>query len=282
MIYLILVSVIWALSFSLIKGNLSSLDSNFVAFIRLLLSFLIFLPFLRIKNINFKTAFQLMVVGIIQYGIMYLTYIYSFQFLQAYEVAILTLFTPFFIVLISEIWEKKFYFIHWITALLTILGSFIIVFKENFTFGFWKGVLLIQVSNICFALGQVYYKKIIEKNLNLKPLQTFAILYFGAVLITGIFSLSSTNFVSMQINLNQIISLLYLGIIASGIGFFLWNIGVTKVETGILAIMNNLKIPLGVLFAFILIGEKTNLLQFSFGSLIIILAFVLNNRFANR
>ncbi|MBK8945834.1 MAG: EamA family transporter [Ignavibacteriae bacterium] len=282
MIYLIIVSIIWALSFSLIKGNLSSLDSNFVAFIRLLISFLIFLPFLRIKNISSKINFHLIFIGIIQYGIMYLTYIYSFQFLKAYEVAILTLLTPFFIVLIMDIWEKKINYFHWITALLTIAGSFIIVYKENFSFGFWKGILLVQISNFCFALGQVYYKKIIEKNFNIKPHQTFALLYFGAILITGIFSIASTDFKNLQINSSQILALLYLGIVASGIGFFLWNIGVTKVETGILAIMNNLKIPLGVLFAFTLIGEETNFIQLSFGSILIIFAFILNYRFANR
>ncbi|MFC1851208.1 EamA family transporter [candidate division CSSED10-310 bacterium] len=50
MVYLIIVSLVWAFSFGLIKGNLTDLDSNFVAFARLLISFIIFLPWLRLKR----------------------------------------------------------------------------------------------------------------------------------------------------------------------------------------------------------------------------------------
>lgn len=282
MIYLIIVSIIWALSFSIIKGTLISIDPNFVAFVRLLISFIIFLPFLRIKRIGKNVFFHLALIGMIQYGIMYLAYIYSFQFLEAYEIAVLTLLTPFFVVLIIEIWEKKINFLHLIIALLTIIGSFIVVYKENFGFAFLKGVLLIQFSNICFAFGQVYYKKIIEKQYDIKFFETFAILYFGAVLITGLFVGVTTNFSEIKISYDQIYSILYLGIVASGIGFFLWNIGVTKVDTGTLAIMNNLKIPLGVLFAYILLGEKTNLIQLLIGSIIIAMSYILNYRYSTR
>ena len=47
MVFLLLVSLIWAFSFGLIKGNLTGLDSNFVAFCRMFVSLLIFLPFLK-------------------------------------------------------------------------------------------------------------------------------------------------------------------------------------------------------------------------------------------
>ena len=81
MIYLIIVSVIWSLSFSLIKGNLSSIDPNFVAFFRLLISLLVFLPLIKIKNLNKKLITHLITIGAVQYGFMYVVYIYSFQFL---------------------------------------------------------------------------------------------------------------------------------------------------------------------------------------------------------
>ena len=44
---LFIVSLIWAFSFGLIKDRLAGLDANFVAAARLLISLLIFLPFLR-------------------------------------------------------------------------------------------------------------------------------------------------------------------------------------------------------------------------------------------
>jgi drug/metabolite transporter (DMT)-like permease len=279
MVYLIIVSVIWALSFSLIKGNLTSLDSNFVAFSRLFISFIIFLPFLRLKNIPKSLIFHFILIGIVQYGIMYSAYIYSYQYLKAYEIAILTILTPFFIVLISEIWDRKFIMWHWLAAILTIFGSAVIVYSEKITFGFWIGVALIQLSNICFAFGQVYFKNIMNKYSSVKSINIFALLYFGAILITGLFTITTIDLEIFVISSDQILTLIYLGAIASGICFFLWNIGVTKVGTATLAIINNLKIPLGVLFAFIIIGEKVNLFQFGFGFSIIILALIINEKY---
>jgi len=51
MIYLLIVSLIWAFSFGLIKGQLTGLDANFVAAARLVVSLAAFLPFLRIKQV---------------------------------------------------------------------------------------------------------------------------------------------------------------------------------------------------------------------------------------
>ena len=46
---LLLVSLLWAFSFSLIKRHLGGLDSSFVAAVRLGLALLVFLPFVRLR-----------------------------------------------------------------------------------------------------------------------------------------------------------------------------------------------------------------------------------------
>jgi drug/metabolite transporter (DMT)-like permease len=272
MIYLIIVSIIWALSFSLIKGSLTSIDPNFVAFIRLFISFLIFIPFLRIKQIGRNYFFHFLLIGILQYGLMYLAYIYSYQYLKAYEIAILTIFTPIFIVLIYDFWVKEFTLFNWLKALLAILGAGIIVYSENTEIGFWKGIVLVQVSNFLFALGQVYYKKLTEGHAGINHKSNYAIVFLGATLVTAIFSFFNTNFQSLEITTSQWLILLYLGGVASGLGFFLWNYGVTKIEVGLVAVLNNLKIPLGVVFAIILVNESVNFIQLIIGSLFIFLA----------
>jgi drug/metabolite transporter (DMT)-like permease len=281
MAYLIIVSIIWSLSFSLIKGSLTSLDSNFVAFVRLAISFLVFLPFLRLKKNSKKLFFHFFFIGIIQYGFMYLAYIYSYQFLKAYEIAILTIFTPIFVVIIFDLWIKKLVFLHWIKALLAIIGAGIIVYTDTTAIGFWKGIALIQISNLLFAFGQVYYKKIIEMDSTSDHKSNYAIIFMGAVFVTGIFSFTTTDFNELVISTEQWITLLYLGTVASGLGFFLWNIGATKVEAGTLAVMNNLKIPLGVIFAFLILAESVNLFQLFFGTIIILLALKVNEKKLN-
>ena len=78
MFWLVIVSVIWAFSFGLIKGQLTGLDSNFVAWARLLISMVVFLPFLRLDKLTRKTVWQLFITGMLQYGLMYAAYIYSY------------------------------------------------------------------------------------------------------------------------------------------------------------------------------------------------------------
>ncbi|MCW8849346.1 MAG: EamA family transporter [Melioribacteraceae bacterium] len=285
MIYLIIVSIIWALSFSLIKGSLTSIDPNFVAFFRLLISLIIFVPFLRYKQIKKNNFFQLLIIGILQYGLMYLAYIYSYQYLKAYEIAILTIFTPIFVVLIYDIWVKEFTLFNWLKAILAILGAGIIVYSENTEIGFWKGIILVQLSNFLFALGQVYYKKLNEGLIGINHKSNYAIIFLGATLVTAIFSYVNTDFQTLEITTSQWLILLYLGVIASGLGFFLWNYGVVKVEVGLVAVLNNLKIPLGVIFAIILVNESVNILQLAVGSLLILLALrigkISNNKAIN-
>jgi drug/metabolite transporter (DMT)-like permease len=48
-------------------------------------------------------------------------------------------------------------------------------------------------------------------------------------------------------------------VLASGLGFFLWNVGATRVSAGTLAVMNNAKVPLAVTVALVFFGERTSL-----------------------
>ena len=276
MFYLILISIIWAISFSLIKGELTSIDPNIVAFLRLIISFIIFVPFLKLRNIKKSNFFHLILIGSLQYGLMYSTYIYSFQYLKAYEIALMTIFTPIFVVLFNDLWNKKVIYRNWTKALLAVIGSAIILYDDNLTIGFWKGIILIQVSNILFAIGQVYYKSKFDKNGIANHSSHFAILFAGGAIVTGIFSLGLANINEINIGLNQWLVILYLGVVASGIGFFLWNYGITKVNIGKVAIFNNLKIPLGVFFAMIILGESANYLQLIVGSLVLLVAIFID------
>jgi drug/metabolite transporter (DMT)-like permease len=276
MVYLLIVSLIWAFSFGLIKGNLTNVDSNFVAFARLFISFLIFLPFIKLNSVNNGVKIKLLLVGAIQYGLMYISYLYAFQFLKAYEIVLFTIFTPIYVVAINDFIQKKIHICFYLTSLLAILGAAIIVWQnissDNFLFGF----LLMQISNIAFAFGQIYYKKFMSQLPNKKDTTVFALLYFGGFLTALIFSLFTTDFRTISLTNNEIMTILYLGIIASGVGFFLWNYGARKTNAGSLAIFNNLKIPIGIFVSILFFKESVDLLNLLFGGLIVTIALGIN------
>ena len=81
-------------------------------------------------------------------------------------------------------------------------------------------------------------------------------------------------FVNFSPTILQWLSILYLGIVPTGIGFWLWNKGTKKVNDTALAVMNNLKIPVGVVIAFFIFHENTNIIHFSIGAMLILAAII--------
>ncbi len=279
MLYLLTASLIWAFSFGLIKGGLTGLDPVFVSFIRLFISLIVFLPLLRVKKLKYKDAIQLIFIGAVQYGLMYVTYIFSYQYLQAYEVALFTVFTPIYVTLINDLIKHKLNTNALLSALLAATGTGIIVYKSIGAEGLIFGFLLMQISNICFAVGQVLYKHFMKNRNNLKDRNIFALMFFGAVIFTFVTSLFTTNYSEIELTKNQILILIYLGAIASGLGFFLWNYGAVLTKIGTLAVFNNIKIPLAVLVSIIIFRERTNPINLIIGGSILLMAlFYINSK----
>lgn len=58
---------------------------------------------------------------------------------------------------------------------------------------------------------------------------------------------------------HQWLIIAYLGAIPSGLGFFLWNVGATRVNAGVLAAFNNAKVPLGIATSLLVFGETAEI-----------------------
>jgi len=258
MLYLFLVSLLWAFSFGLIKGGLTGLPPNSIAFVRLLIAFAVFAPFLRFRNLRPRDAIKLLLTGAIQYGLMYIAYIQAFQYLQAYEVALFTVFTPIYVTIINDLFAKRLCPISLSAVALAVAGGIVIKYQELGSPELLRGFLLMQAANLCFAFGQISYRRIMATLPSKSTdLHVFGLLYLGATLTAALSTIGSS-WSDFEITLRQTAILLYLGIVASGVGFFLWNSGARKVSAGSLAIFNNLKIPLGILVSVLLFGETTH------------------------
>lgn len=255
---LLLVSLIWAFSFGLIKRYLGGVDSAFVAAARLGLALVVFLPFLRLKGVGAKTALALAGIGAVQFGAMYLAYIESFTYLHAYEAALFTITTPIFVTLLADAFDRTLRPRSLVAALLAVAGTAFVTVKSPNLDVTLAGLGLVQASNAAFALGQVWYRRLRVRQPGLRDREVFGIVYAGAFLVAGAALL--TRDISLTLTAPQAWTLLYLGVLASGLGFFLWNVGATRVSAGTLAVLNNLKVPLAVAVALLVFGEKANLI----------------------
>ena len=259
MIYLAVVSIIWAFSFGLIGSSLAGLDSFLVATLRLGIASLAFLFFLRIRTICAIDRIRLVLIGAIQFGVMYGCYMKAFQFIPSHIVAIFSITTPIYVVLIHNIRQKSFSKKFLLVALLSVVGAGIIKAQSVPSGDIWMGFSLMQGAGMSFAFGQVAYRDWKKENPEVVDHSVFALLSLGGFVSVGSFSFLLTDFSNLNISLEQWQSVVYLGIVASGLGFFLWNKGATKVNPGTLAAFNNTVVPLAILCSLFVFGEIESL-----------------------
>lgn len=256
---LIVTSLLWAFSFGLIRHHLGHVDPRFVALSRLTLAALVFLPWLRMRGLPLRFILSLCLLGALQFGLMYLLYLFAFRTLQAYEVAVLTISTPIWVCLCDNLLGRTFPLRPLLAAALACVGTAVVLGANGFVQAPWQGILLMQASNACFALGQVIYRRMRASQSEHAERSLFGWIYVGACLSVLPFAVSTLPNAFTQLTLRESSVLIYLGIVASGIGFFLWNHGATEVRTSTLAVMNNAKTPLGIVVSLTCFGESVHL-----------------------
>jgi drug/metabolite transporter (DMT)-like permease len=274
MIYLILVSLIWAFSFGLIGNKLGGLPPAWLGWVRLAISSLVFLPFVR--RVPWKNGVALFVIGMIQFGLMYWAYLSSYAYLQSHEVALFTISTPLLVAVLADVCGLRFHPRHFLAAGLAVGGAAIILWKGVSTANPLIGFLFVQISNLCFAVGQLAYRAVMRRLPT--PIPDHRVFFW---LHLGGFAALTPVALPLQLGAappsptsTQWAILIYLGLIASGLGFFWWNKGARRVGTGALAVMNNVKIPLSVAVSLWIFKETAGLPSLLAGGLLIGIALL--------
>ncbi|MGF1699786.1 carboxylate/amino acid/amine transporter [Photobacterium makurazakiensis] len=281
--YLSAITLLWAFSFSLIGVYLAGqVDAWFSVLTRVSLAALVFLPFLRKQHLHLSLSLKLMTVGAFQLGIMYCFYYQSFLHLSVPEVLLFTIFTPIYVTLIYDLLHRQFSAWYLVTAAIAVLGAAVIKF-EGINADFIIGFLIVQGANLSFAIGQVGYKRIMEQEKADLPQHTvFGLFYLGAVCVALPMFLLFGNSEQLPTTSTQWGILTYLGIVASGLGYFIWNKGTTMVNAGALAIMNNALVPAGLIVNIVIWNSDVDYLRLLLGGGIIVLSLWINETWVKR
>lgn len=288
MIALLCVSLIWGFSFGLIKLHFVGFPAELLAALRLLIALPCFLWVFRPRVLpGLRPTVALLAIGAAQYGVMYLALFAAFAWLQAYEVALLTVFTPAYIVLFESLrlraWPSRTF---WLCAVMAIVGA-IVIFAPSDLPAKLPGILLMQLSNLAFAGGQVAWRDFSTRFPAVPATRVYALLFAGGVLLTLPYTLarhapSDVLAALSALSATQWWVLAYLGSIASGLAFFLWNFGAARVNSASLAVMNNLKIPLATLVSVFAFGETAQWHTLLPGMAILVLSLLLANQLFRR
>jgi len=275
MLLLLTVSIIWALSFSL-TAEVSAFGAPFVTAARTVLAALVFLPFLDVKGLAPRRVLAFAGIGALQFGLMYLLYIASFRWLQPSEVALFTIFTPLFVTLVGDLFERRMSWMFLATAGLAVVGTGICVWSGLGRLGLVRGFLLMQGANLCFALGQVLYRRAAPAS-GKRDRELMGLLYLGASGVAVAMAVPVAPWGKvLGMTLRQAAVLIYLGMVASGLGFFLFNAGARRTDLGTLAIFNNMKIPLAILASGLIFREAVDWHRLAIGGTVIACALGLN------
>lgn len=282
---LLLVSIIWAFSFGLIGTTLHALHPGVVSLVRLALAAVVFAPFAR--RVPYAIAGRFALIGAIQFGVMYTAYNWSFQFLKGHEVALLTVTTPFFVTALHDLRRRAFSRRNALLATAAVGGALLVIDGGGETSSHLSviGIVLTQLSNLAFALGQLAYRHAftqVEKQIPITDAGLFFYSFTGAVLVTIPFAVRPLTTTLPLLTYPHLLALLYLGTIASGLSFFLWNRGARFTTAGMLAVMNNVKIPLAVTVSLLVFHEPTDVGRLLVGGTLVVAAAVASHTWSTK
>ncbi len=268
-----IVTLVWAFSFSLIGVYLSGQVDNFVSvFLRVLFALAVFAPLLVRARPGWKAGGALMAVGAVQIGLMYLFLFHAYGYLSVPELLLFTIFTPLYVTLIDEVLLGRRHVPgrFWLGATLAVGGAAIIRFG-TVSPDFLAGFALVQGANLCFAAGQVAYKRL-ELGGTVSQVQAFGLFFLGAFVVAGLGVVLFADHGRWPATALQWSVLLWLGLGASGLGYLGWNLGAKRVNTGQLAAMNNMLIPAGILVNFAFWNREVDWLRVIVGGAVIAIA----------
>lgn len=275
---LIITTILWAFSFSLIGEYLAGhVDSYFSVLMRVGLAALVFLPFLRTRGQSLKTLSLYMLVGALQLGVMYLFSFRAYLYLTVSEFLLFTVLTPLYITLIYDLLSRR--PLRWgyaLSAGLAVIGAAIIRY-DKVSDHFWTGLMLVQLANISFAIGMVGYKRLMETH-PMPQHSAFSWFYLGAFVVAVIAWFALGNPQKLPTTSLQWGILVWLGVAASGLGYFMWNYGATQVDAGTLGIMNNVHVPAGLLVNLAIWQEQPHWPSFIIGGAVIMASLWVHRR----
>lgn len=283
MAYLILVTILWAFSFSLIGEYLAGqVDSDFAVLTRVLLAGALFLPVTAWRGLRRELRLGMIAIGALQFGVTYLCLYRSFDYLTVPEVLLFTVTTPIWVALIDDGIARRFSPIALVAAILAVVGAGIIRY-DGITPDFVTGFVLLQIANASFAAGQIGYKHLVQRYPTSVPLwRFFGYFFVGALMVSGPAFLLFGDTAMLPHTAVQWGVLLWLGVAATGIGLFLWNRGGCLVDAGTLAVMNNALVPAGLLVNLVIWNRDADLSRLLLGSAVIGFSLWVNARFSRR
>jgi drug/metabolite transporter (DMT)-like permease len=282
---LIVMSIVWGLNFTAIKGALSDFQPLTFNAIRFSTSslFLLVVLWLRERSISVqrKDLARFVMLAIVGNTVYQLFFINGIALTTATNSSLILATTPIFIILFGS-----FLNVEKITSrivqgvILSFLGVVLIVLGGGSSLTFSDqsllGDLLIVANPICWSIYTVLSKPMLKEY---SPLKLTAVtMAIGAVplVVIGIPSLGTQNWASISVN--AWLGLAFSSFLAIGIGYVLWYTGVSRIGSARTSLYDNLVTVFAVASAWVLLSESMTAIQIAGAVLVFVSLYIVRRK----
>ena len=256
--YLMFAAAIWGISYGINCRAMEFATAPAMGLLFAAVGIAIFCPFACHGSVR-KLRCHLAAIGALQLGAMYFFYQNAMAHLESHQIALFGLTTPIFVGLASDFFDRMPPWRHLFFALISVaVCAFAVGGSIRGERPLLRGFLEYQASNLCYGLGQVLYCRLKLAHGEVADRSALFWMNCGSVLplVAAMFLIRAPALpVQFSWAAGQTATLLYLGIVAGGIGNYLWNKGIALTSAGVLLVCNNMPAIFGLIFGRILYGE---------------------------
>ncbi|MBO6792950.1 MAG: DMT family transporter [Balneolaceae bacterium] len=266
---LIIVAVIWALNFSIIKVTLEEIGPFAFNALRFVFAagLLIAVTKWRGFKVIVKKEHLIPVIGIGLVGnlVYQVLFIVGVNLTNAANSAVILGTIPVWIALMAHLFtDEKLSTTKTLGITFAFIGVGLIIFGRSSGFSFSStsalGDVIVLLSAVAWAAYTILSKKYLKEYNSTQYSAFISLIGVIALVFVGIPDLLKTDF--SGISLVGYGGILYSGFLSVGLAYLIWNRGVHKIGAVRTAAYQNLVPVLGVVFGVVLLNESLNLLQY--------------------
>lgn len=281
---LIIVAVIWALNFSIVKIALEELDPFSFNALRYVIAGALLVGVTLKRGFTLKVKrehfWPLLWIGLIGNLVYQLLFIIGLNYTYAANAAVMLGSIPIWVALFSHFFtSEKLTPPKMLGILLAFIGViFIVIWGKNeisFASDSFKGDIITLLAAIAWATYTILSKKYLKFYNSTQYSGFMSMIGAIALILVGIPSMIHLDW--SGISYAGYGGIIYSGLLSVGIAYLIWNNGIVKIGAVKTAAYQNLVPILGLLFGVILLGEPLTLFQY-IGSSLVILGIILTRK----
>ena len=286
---LVVMSFVWGLNFTAVKGALADFQPLTFNAIRFGTSslFLLGLLWLRERSIGVhrKDLARFVLLAIIGNTAYQLFFIHGIALTTATNSALILATTPIFVILFGALLDVEKVTSRVVQGvILSFLGVVMIVLGSGNTLTFSDqsllGDLLIVANPICWSIYTVLSKPMLKEY---SPLKLTAVtMAIGAVplVLVALPSLNQQNWTA--ISMNSWLGLAFSAFFAIGLGYVIWYTGVSRIGSARTSLYDNLVTVFALASAWILLSESMTAVQIAGAVLVFVSLYVVRRKNRSR